>query len=156
LFTPRNIPADEFLRETAKSNATTSGFIAGAKQFGFDVYPTFDTEAPPLGPVTHDAFEALTGELIGRLKAAPKLDGLLLFLMGAMVTEDYPIGDAEVIRRVRSAMGERFPIVVVHDFHANVSEEIVFLTNALITYKSARIWIPSSVASMRRRSWPAS
>ncbi len=51
------------------------------------------------------------------------------------MTEDYPIGDAEVIRRVRSAMGERFPIVVVHDFHANVSEEIVRLTTALITYK---------------------
>jgi len=135
LFTPRNIPADEFLRETAKSNSTTSGFIAGAKLYGFDVYPIFDTEAPPLGPVTRDAFNALTGELIARLKAAPKLDGLLLFLMGAMVSEDYPIADAEAVHRVRAAMGDRFPIVVVHDFHANVSPEIVKLTDALITYK---------------------
>ena len=134
-FTRRDIPAEEFLRETAKSNSTTSGFISGAKQYGFDVYPLFDTEAPPFGPVTHDAFNALTGELISRVKAASKLDGLLLFLMGAMVSEDYSDADAEVVRRVRAAMGERFPIVVVHDFHANVSPEIVRLTNALITYK---------------------
>ncbi|MBI1788854.1 MAG: M81 family metallopeptidase [Acidobacteria bacterium] len=134
-FTPRNIAREEFLRETAKSNSTVSGFIAGARESGFDVHPLFDTEAPPLGPVTRDAFDTLTRELIAGLKAAPKLDGLLLYLMGAMVTEDYPVADAEVVRRVRAAMGDRFPIVVVHDYHANVSEEIVQLTTALLTYK---------------------
>ena len=47
LFTRRDIRPEEFLRETAKSNSTTSGFISGARQYGFDVYPVFDTEAPP-------------------------------------------------------------------------------------------------------------
>src|SRR5215813_13238531 len=87
LFTRRDIPADEFLRETAKSNSTTSGFIEGARLYGCDVYPTFDTEAPPLGPVTREAFNSLTAELIASLKSAPRLDGILLFLMGAMVSE---------------------------------------------------------------------
>jgi microcystin degradation protein MlrC len=32
-------------------------------------------------------------------------------------------------------MGNQIPVIVVHDFHANVSEEIVNLTTALITYK---------------------
>ncbi len=134
-FTARNIPAEEFLREEAKSSSTVSGFIAGAKQHGLDVYPTFDTEAPPLGPIRREAFDTLTSEFLARLKAAPKLDGLLLFLMGAMVTEDYPLADVEVVRRVRAAMGDGFPIVVVHDYHANVSDEIVRLTSVLITYK---------------------
>jgi len=135
LFTRLDISAEEFLRETAKSNSTTSGFIAGANLYGFDVYPIFDTEAPPLGPVTREAFNALTKELILRLKSGPKLDGILLFLMGAMVSEDYAIADAEIVRRVREAMGRGLPIVVVHDFHANVTEQIVKLTDALITYK---------------------
>jgi len=135
LFTRRDVPAEEFLRETAKSNSTTSGFIEGAKLYGFDVYPTFDTEAPPLGPVTREAFNSLTAELIASLKRAPRLDGILLFLMGAMVSEDYPIADAEIVRRVRASLDHPVPIVVVHDFHANVSEEIVKLTDALVTYK---------------------
>jgi microcystin degradation protein MlrC len=134
-FSPRNVPADEFLRETAKSNSTVSGFIAGAKQSGLDVYPTFDTSAPPAGPIAREAFDTLSRELLDYLKAAPKLDGLLLFLMGAMMSEDYPAADAEYVRRIRAVYGDRLPIVVVLDYHANVSEDLVVETNALLTYK---------------------
>jgi microcystin degradation protein MlrC len=56
-------------------------------------------------------------------------------LHGAMVTEKYPSGDAELVRRVREAMGANFPIVVTHDFHANITPEIVRDSNVLITYK---------------------
>jgi microcystin degradation protein MlrC len=52
-----------------------------------------------------------------------------------MVTEKYPSGDAELVRRVREAMGAGFPIVVTHDFHANITPEIVRDSNVLITYK---------------------
>ena len=91
--------------------------------------------ATPKGPVTDEAFRVLTGELIAQLRAAPHLDGLLLALHGAMVSESYPDADAEVLRRLREALGAKFPIVVTHDFHANVSEDIVRLSTALLTYK---------------------
>jgi len=52
-----------------------------------------------------------------------------------MVTESYPQGDAEVMRRLRAALGQNFPIVVTHDFHANVAQEMVERTTVLITYK---------------------
>ena len=52
-----------------------------------------------------------------------------------MVVESYPSGDAEVVRRVREAMGKKFPIVVTHDFHANVDPAIVRYSNVLITFK---------------------
>ena len=51
------------------------------------------------------------------------------------MVESYPHGDAEVVRRLREVFGPDFPIVVTHDFHANVSTEIVKLSTALITYK---------------------
>jgi microcystin degradation protein MlrC len=73
--------------------------------------------------------------LIRQLKAAPKLDGLLLANHGAMVVESYPHGDAEMVGRLRQALGPGFPIVVTHDFHANVSPEIVKDSTVLITYK---------------------
>ena len=38
-------------------------------------------------------------------QSAPKLDGILLALHGAMVVESYPSGDAELTKRVREAMG---------------------------------------------------
>ena len=41
----------------------------------------------------------------------------------------------EIVRRVREALGEDMPIVVTHDFHANVPQEIVEYSDVLITYK---------------------
>lgn len=125
----------ELITQSVKANNTTSGFIEGAKQNGFDLYPTLVAGPQTMGTVLDSAFEALTAELIDRLKKAPKLDGILLFLHGTMVTESYLHADAEVVKRVRKAFGDTIPIVVVHDFHANISEEIVRLTTVLLTYK---------------------
>ena len=104
--------------------------------------------------VTAEAFEALTQELIERLQAAPKLDGILLYLHGTMVTESYPHADAEVVRRVRTAFGNDIPIVVTHDFHANVSKEIVEEATAVITpTKRTRTLTPERGGRTQRASW---
>ncbi len=130
-----NSSAEETLREWARSKSTVSGYVEGARRYDLELYPTLVTGAAPKGPVTDEAFNTLMNEMIKQLKAAPKLDGLLLANHGAMVVESYPHGDAEVVRRLREVFGPGFPIVVTHDFHANVSPEIVKLSTALITYK---------------------
>ena len=113
-----------------------AGFIAGAERFGYELTPTMMAQATPGGIVTRDAFERLTRELLERLARAPRLDGLLLALHGAMVSEANSDADGEVLRRVREQVGVDFPLVVTHDFHANVSEQLVELCTALIIYKS--------------------
>lgn len=115
-FSRRTITAAEL--QDWKAQDMVSGFIEGARRFGLELYPTLFAGASPRGAVTDEAFNVLTGELIRRLKSAPKLDGLLLANHGAMVVESYPHGDAEVVRRIREALGPNFPIVVTHDFHA--------------------------------------
>lgn len=120
----------------ASSQHEIAGFLEGARRFGFEMVPLLAAGATPSGPVTAETLHALAGELTARLKAAGPLDGLLLALHGAMVAEDYPHGDAEIVRRVRAAAGAALPIVVTHDFHANISEDIVREATALITYKT--------------------
>src|SRR6185295_1729273 len=68
-------------------------------------------------------------------KAAPKLDGMLLALHGAMVAEGHPQADEEIVRRVRNAFGDTIPIVVTHDFHGNPSPDLVRLCTALVGYQ---------------------
>ena len=125
----------DLLADWRKSSSELSGFVAGAEKAGFELRPTLFANATPKGPVSRDAFENLTGRLIARLQAEKKLDGILLALHGAMVSEEHPHGDEEIVRRVRQAFGPKFPIIVTHDFHANVSPEIVKLSTVLITYK---------------------
>lgn len=119
----------------ADNNDEVAGYIEGARKHGFDVHPLSARSATPGGPVTREAFEALTNELTGLLRRSPRLDGLLLALHGAMVTDEHPHADAEIVRRVRAVVGDALPIVVTHDFHANVSPEIVKLSSVLLTYK---------------------
>ncbi|MGC8793457.1 MAG: M81 family metallopeptidase [Bryobacteraceae bacterium] len=131
----RRTPTEAELDQRTSGHDTVAGIVAGARKYGLRLYPTLFAGATPKGPVSAEVFETLTGELVGRIRAAPKLDGVILDLHGAMVSERYPHADAEIVRRVREAVGPRVPIVVIHDFHANISQEIVGFCDALLTYK---------------------
>jgi microcystin degradation protein MlrC len=139
---PTDLPAfqiqrgDELVNWWRGTHHEVGGFIEGASRFGYELYPTLMAGATPAGTVTAAAFETLTGELIDRLTSAPALDGLLLALHGAMVSEEYPDGDGEVARRVREALGSAFPIVITHDHHANIAQQLVDACTALIIYKT--------------------
>lgn len=115
------------------TSSEMGGFLAGAAQFGFEIVPTIMAWGMPSGRVLADAFETLCGELETRIRAAGKLDGVLLSLHGAMVSEQYDDADGEVLRRVRKVIGD-VPLVVTLDFHANVTEEMVSWPDILVGY----------------------
>ncbi len=112
-----------------------AGYIAGAEEFGYELYPLLATSAMPGGPVTADTYDHFVGRILSGLEAASKLDGVLLALHGAMVAEDFPQADGETVRRVRALVGD-LPIAVTHDYHANVPPELVDAADSLIIYKT--------------------
>jgi microcystin degradation protein MlrC len=128
--------ASNMIKVWGEAHHEISGFIQGATQYDYTIYPTLMAAAMPAGRVTDDVFDRLTEMLIQHLKAAPKHEGLLLALHGAMVVESYPDGDGEVLRRLRDAFGHDFPIVVTLDQHTNVSEQMVAESTALVIYKT--------------------
>jgi microcystin degradation protein MlrC len=127
---------EAWMEESSKASTVASGVIEAARTLALEVYPVLRAGASSLGYVEKVSFDKALDGLVHQIKtASPRFDGVILTLHGAMVVDGYPHGDAEVVRRVREAMGELFPIVVTHDFHANVSEEIVRDSDVLITYK---------------------
>jgi microcystin degradation protein MlrC len=108
-FNPAHTGLAEFLRrnesvpELRKEKDEVGGFLEGCERYHLDPYLTLLTRAVPKGPVTAEALDTLTAELIDRLRKAPKCEGLLLALHGALVTDKFPHGDAEIVRRVREA-----------------------------------------------------
>lgn len=128
---------DEIIDAWADTHHEMGGFIQGAAQNGYTLYPTLMAAATPAGRVTDAAFDRLTEMLLQRLKVSePNPEGLLLALHGAMVVESYPDGDGELLRRLRAVFPAEFPIVVTLDHHANVSEQMVNLSTALVIYKT--------------------
>ena len=112
------------------------GFIDCCKKQNVIGIPTIMATATPAGPVTDDAYEKLTDILIQKLNSIQDLDGILLALHGAMVVESYPDGDGELLKRLRESLGESLPIVVTLDHHANVSQQMVDNSTAIVIYKT--------------------
>ncbi|MBI1353591.1 MAG: hypothetical protein GC160_04540 [Acidobacteria bacterium] len=130
------IDRQEWMREALKSSSVASGVVEEAQKVGLDLYPTVFGGAGFLGSVEKSSFDKALNHLVEEVKTAnPPFDGIILINHGAMVVDGYPEGDEEVVRRVRNAMGEDFPIIITQDFHSNVSDKLVELSDVLITYK---------------------
>lgn len=119
------------------TNTEFGGFITGAAAHGFNLVPLLAVWATPSGMVTADAIERLTGMLVDGLRAAMAsgpLDGVLLALHGAMVTEIDDDGEGHLLQAVRDEIGPDVPIVATLDLHANISLRMVALADVLIGY----------------------
>jgi microcystin degradation protein MlrC len=111
------------------------GFIEGASRFGYELVPSVMAWATPSGPVD----DAVLDEVVDRILVdcgTTKVDGVLLALHGAMVTKKYPSADNEVLRRVRTAVGEAMPLVASLDFHANCDPRMAVHADALVGYQT--------------------
>lgn len=113
-----------------------AGYIAAARDLDMELCPTLSASATPAGAVTSAAYEEITGRILAGIGALGDVDGVLLALHGAMVTEEFPHGDAQTVSRVRGLVGPHIPIVVTHDYHANVPPELVEAADALVVYKT--------------------
>jgi len=80
--------------------------------------------------ITTEAFDKYTGEIAKGLEERGPFDGVLLALHGAMAAEDYPKAEAEIVRRVRKAVGD-IPIMVTLDLHANEDHELTDAADAV-------------------------
>ena len=127
------------------ANLPATGAISTLIQAGFAIEPLAWAAASPSAPVTNEAFETIAGAMLSELQAAidpthqpPKgrLVGVYLDLHGAMVTESHDDGEGELLRRVRSVVGPEVPIVASIDWHANVSEAMLNLSDGLVGYRT--------------------
>jgi microcystin degradation protein MlrC len=119
----------------ADAHHEMGGFIEGAERYHYEAIPTAMGWATPAGPVTDEFFDHFVDTIITNAKLG-KPDGILLALHGAMVTPKHPDADAEVCRRVRSAMGPDMPIAVSLDFHGNPTPNMAETVNIIVAYQT--------------------
>ena len=104
---------------------------------GATVVPTIYASALPSGPVTQAALSKLTSPIVEAAEREPRLDGVWLYLHGAMEVEGLGSGEAWLVSRLREALGPAVPIAVALDFHANLTEALVGGVNIIRGYRTA-------------------
>ena len=90
---------EEIIAQYRGSHNKVAGYLAGAEQFDYTAVPLYVANAMPMGPLTSDTFEVLVSEMLEAIRSAGHLDGLFLYIHGAMVSQEYPDGDGEICAR---------------------------------------------------------
>ena len=119
------------------NNTELGGFLEAAREYGWKVVHTLSAHAQPGGPVTRDAFDQLTAPILAAALAHQgQIDGILLGLHGAMVTDFCEDGEGELLKRLRAQIGPHVPIGITLDPHANVSCQMCDLANIIVSFKT--------------------
>lgn len=128
----------EMIRAAQGTNSAPGGVIDAAEGV-VTLVPTLFASAMPGAPVSDSAFERLASDLLSRLRMAtrqwPGIDGVVLYLHGAMVTASESDADGLFLDRVREVIGPNCPLVAVIDSHANLSERMVRAADLLIGFQ---------------------
>ena len=120
-----------------------------AEEFGWSLVHPVSANPNPSGIVTDDAFETIAGMILAAAEARRPIDGVLLHLHGAMVSESHADAEGELLSRLRRTLGPAVPIVVTLDLHANVTRRMADHANALIAFRT----YPH--IDMHERAWQA-
>lgn len=124
----------EMIPPLRNTDTEIGGFLHAAEDLGFEVVPTYYAWAWPAGPLTDECFHTILDRLKTAIDAALPVDGVLLQIHGAMVTEHNDDPDGSILAEVRSCLPPGVPLVATFDFHANLSPLMVSACDALIGY----------------------
>lgn len=129
----RRMVGDEILNNFGNTSTVTGGIIEAAAELKVELVPLLWSFATPSRKVEQDAYDALKSEFLHLLAGAGEIDGVVLDLHGAMVTEDIEDAEADLISSVREIVGSR-PVVVTFDLHANITPETVKYPDTIIGF----------------------
>ncbi len=106
-----------------------------AKSEGFTLIEGSCFAATPAGTTNKADYEVMRDEILGQIKVALPLDGVLLGLHGAMVAQGYDDVEGDIVERVRAIVGSDCVIGMELDLHCHLTLKRVRLTDIIILYK---------------------
>ncbi|MFO7945622.1 MAG: M81 family metallopeptidase [Armatimonadota bacterium] len=131
---PGLMSGDELVENLKGRSTCTGAFLDAADEIGFDAVPVLYTFPQPSGLIEQDAYDRVLATLLEKLQAVLPVDGVLLELHGAMVTEDLEDAEGDILTHVREMVGPDVPVISTLDLHANISPLMVQQADALVGY----------------------
>jgi microcystin degradation protein MlrC len=101
-----------------------------------ELVPLVKATAVPAGRLSASTLEELTGYLARTLRAAGGMDALALLMHGACAAEGVDDVEGHLLAVAREELGDATPIVVGLDHHANITAEMIRLSDAIIGHRT--------------------
>lgn len=118
-------------------NREMDGYLDVADVEGVELVALFDAMAHSGPHVADAAFEHFVGMLIAGVKEnLDSIDGVMLGLHGAMVTESLDDAEGEILARVRDVVGPDMPIAATFDLHTHMTARMAANANIIVGYQT--------------------
>lgn len=125
------------MAERGDANTELAGFLDAGREAGWKITHVISAHAGPGARVARAAFDDIAGQICAAAAAEKaSLNGILLSLHGAMVTEFCEDGEGELLQRLRAIVGPDMPIAVSLDLHANCTPLMCDLADVVLSYKT--------------------
>ena len=108
--------------------------------------------AQPGGAASRAAYERMRDEILGQLKAALPVDGVVLNLHGAMVAHGYDDCEGDILERVRALVGPDCVIGIELDPHCHLTGSAARSPTSSCCSRNTRTRISPSAARKRSTS----
>lgn len=128
------IEGNEFFKIYLGTRSIGGAFIEIAKKREYELVPTLWNNTFAWGLVTDEALDYMLDKMLKRIREAGKIDGVLMQLHGAMVSETHPDAEAYILGKIRKLVGKDIPIVATLDLHANLSKKTSEFADILVGY----------------------
>ena len=125
---------EEMLRDLAGANDELAGFADVLLPRGTSLIPLVAASTWCGGPALPEVVDMITRGVVERLRAAPRVDAVLLSLHGALVGVDTPDVEGHLLGEIRAAVGPHVPIILTLDHHANVTRAMIDAVDVITAY----------------------
>jgi microcystin degradation protein MlrC len=117
------------------------GFLSVAEQQPdppgpIELVPIVRARSMPGGPLAAETLEFLKDKLVFGLADAQPFDAVFLALHGASASEEIDDVEGYLLQAVRDVIGDRIPLVVALDHHANITQLIVDRADILVGHET--------------------
>lgn len=116
---------EETVNENGKVNVRVKGMLKGLKAQGITPLGGWILSAGSGGPVQNSVVENFIQAVLQDLEKLGKVDGILMEMHGATVSETSQDVCGDIFEAVRNFVGEDMPISASFDLHANITEKIL-------------------------------
>jgi microcystin degradation protein MlrC len=125
----------QVLQGSGPDHETARLWASLSQRDGHDFTAGLFAWAQPSGPTVQAVYEGFRDEIIAPLKGNGGFDVVLLFLHGAMVATACDDCQADLVRRVREAVGDDVVIGVELDPHCHLSQALIDVADAVVIMK---------------------
>jgi microcystin degradation protein MlrC len=140
-FTPFLTTMDDFyvrqgaeILEGSLRRSALAGIVDTLRAHDVELVPTIAAGAMPGGVVERSVYEAFKRAV---LEQTYDVDGVCLYLHGAMRAEGLDYCENDLLRDLRAQLGPRVPVSIALDMHANIVREMAENVDAMVAYHTA-------------------